>query len=125
MQCAACNSMGRDYNYRIVVVNVSSEKITENQVLDSTAKYDYGCGSLSPHGYAANAGPMDSPPNDVFTVRWVNALKQQQKQVFDLRARVDRSFRGEIVFVHGADKKFAVDIVAAPNQYPVPVTPKK
>lgn len=112
--------IARDYYYRVVVVNLSQERITENQVLDSTDEYNYGAGIMSPSGYANNAGPMSSRPNDVFTVRWKDAQGQTREQKFDLRKRVKRSFKGEIVFVYQADKTFKVEVVHPPERYPIP-----
>jgi hypothetical protein len=63
---------------------------------------------------------MSSPPDDVFTVKWKDDRKQPQEQKFDLRGRVKRGFKGEIVFVYGADRKFTVEIVQPPNRYPIP-----
>lgn len=117
---SSCQMIARDYYYRVVVVNISQERITENQVLDSTDEYNYGAGVMSPAGYANNAGPMSSPPNDVFTVRWKNAQGQAQEQKFDLRQRMKRSFKGEIVFVYQADETFKVEIVHPPERYPIP-----
>ncbi len=81
-------------------MNLSQEKITENQIFDSSGEYNYGCGNSVPSGYAANAGPMESSPNDVFTVRWKDAQGQAHEQKFDLRQRVKPNFKGEIVFVY-------------------------
>lgn len=117
---SGCQMIARDYNYQIVVVNLSQERVTETQVLDSTDEYNYGGGILSPSGYKANMGPMSSPPNDVFIVRWKDAQGKAQEQKFDLRERVKRSFKGEIVFVYKADRAFAVEIVNPPERYPIP-----
>src|SRR5690242_4693474 len=100
---SGCKMIARDYHYQIVAVNLSHDRITETQVLDGTDEHDYGCGNLVPSGYAANAGPMSSPPNDKFTVRWKDARGQVHEQKFDLRERVKRNFKGEIVFVYQAD----------------------
>jgi hypothetical protein len=117
---SGCQMIARDYYFRIVVVNLGQERITENQVLDSTDEYNYGAGIMSPSNYANNAGPMSSPPNDVFTVRWKDAQGQKQEQKFDLRERVKRNFKGEIVFVYKADKTLKVEIVNPPERYPIP-----
>jgi hypothetical protein len=117
---SGCQMIAHDYNYQIVVVNLSQERVTETQVLDSTDEYNYGGGILSPSGYKANMGPMSSPPNDVFIVRWKDAQGKAQEQKFDLRERVKRSFKGEIVFVYKANKVFAVEIVNPPERYPIP-----
>jgi len=117
---SGCQMIARDYHYRIVVVNLSQERIVETQVLDSTDEYNYGAGSMSPSGYANNAGPMETPPNDVFIVRWKDAQGQAQEQKFDLRQRVKRNFKGEIVFVYNSDGKFTVEIVNPPDRYPIP-----
>jgi hypothetical protein len=117
---SGCQMIARDYNYQIVVVNLSQERVTETQVLDSTDEYNYGGGILSPSGYKANMGPMSSPPNDLFIVRWKDAQGKAQEQKFDLRERVKRSFKGEIVFVYREDKAFAVEIVNPPGRYPIP-----
>jgi hypothetical protein len=63
---------------------------------------------------------METAPNDVFTVRWKGAQGQMQEQKFDLRERVQRSFKGEIVFVYQADNTFKVEIVHPPERYPIP-----
>jgi hypothetical protein len=110
----------RQYNYKIVVANVSSEKVFENEIIDSADEYNYGAGIMSPAGYANNAGPMSSPPNDVFTVRWKDAAGRAHEQRCDLRERVKRNFKGEIVFVYKADKAFHVEIVHPPARYPIP-----
>lgn len=117
---SACQMIARDYHYKIVVVNLSQERITETQVLDSTDEYNYGGGILSPSGYKANMGPMSSPPNDVFIVRWRDYQGDKHEQKFDLRERVKRSFKGEIVFVYGQSNTFAVQIVDPPSRYPIP-----
>jgi hypothetical protein len=56
----------------------------------------------------------------VFTVRWKDAQGQKQEQKFDLRERVKRNFKGEIVFVYKADKTLKVEIVNPPERYPIP-----
>jgi hypothetical protein len=112
--------IAREYHYRVVVVNLSQEKITENQIFDSSDEYNYGCGNSVPSGYAANAGPMETAPNDVFTVRRKDARGQAHEQKFDLRKRVKRNFKGEIVFVYQADKTFKVEVVNPPERYPIP-----
>ncbi len=117
---SGCQMIARDYYYRIVLVNLSQEKITETRVLDSSGEYNYGCGNLVPSGYAANAGPMETAPNDVFTVRWKDGKGHEHQQIFDLRERVKRTFKGEIVFIHGVDKKFTVETFASQRQYPIP-----
>lgn len=108
------------YDFSVVVVNLSQSEIDENKVIDGTNQYNYGAGVLVSSGYANNAGPMSSPPDDVFTVKWKDDRKQPQEQKFDLRGRVKRGFKGEIVFVYGADRKFTVEVVNPPNRYPIP-----
>jgi hypothetical protein len=117
---SGCQMIARDYYYRILVVNLSEERITETQVLDSTDEYNYGGGIVIPSSAKINAGPMSSNPNDVFTVRWKDAQGNPHEQKFDLRKRVKRSFKGEIVFVYQADKTFKVEIVHPPERYPIP-----
>jgi hypothetical protein len=112
--------IAREFHYRVVLVNLSKEQIPESQVLESTDTYRYGGGILSPSGYSAHAGPMETPPNDVFMVRWKDARGNAHEQKFDLRERVKRSFTGEIVFVYRADKTFTVEIVHPPMRYPIP-----
>ncbi|MEY4940287.1 MAG: hypothetical protein RIQ93_2022 [Verrucomicrobiota bacterium] len=116
--------MARTYSYRIVVVNLGDERITENRIFDSSGEYNYGCGNIGQSGYAANAGPMETAPNDVFTVRWKDSEKREREEKFDLRERVKSSFKGEIVFVYGSDNKLAVQIWDSPKQYPIPPRPK-
>jgi hypothetical protein len=118
---SGCQMIARDYRYQIVTVNLSQERITETHILDSTDEYDYGCGNLVPSGYANNAGPMSSPPNDVFTVRWKDTQGKAHEQKFDLRERLKRNFKGEIVFVYQAHKTFTFEIVEPPARYPIPV----
>jgi hypothetical protein len=108
----------------VVVVNLGEERITENRIFDSSGEYNYGCGNIGPTGYKANAGPMETAPNDVFTVRWKDEQQREQEQKFDLRERVKRSFKGEIVLVYGADSKLIVEIWDPPKQYPLPPRPK-
>jgi hypothetical protein len=115
-----CHTITRLYDFEIAVVNLSKYEITENKVIDGTERYNYGAGILVPSSYAGNAGPMESPPDDVFTVKWKDDRKQPQEQKFDLRGRVKRGFKGEIVFVYGADRKFTVEVVNPPNRYPIP-----
>ena len=117
---SGCQMIAREYHYRILIVNLSAERITETQVLDGKDEYNYGGGTVSPSVSAGNAGPMETPPNDVFIVRWKDAQRQAHEQKFDLRKRVNRSFKGEIVFVYKADKAFAVEIVNPPDRYPIP-----
>jgi hypothetical protein len=117
---SGCQMIARDYYYRIIVVNLSQEKITENRIFDSSGEYNYGCGTSVPSGYASNAGPMETIPNDEFTVSWKDAQGQAHEQKFDLRKRVKRNFKGEIVFVYKADKIFGVEIVNPPDRYPIP-----
>jgi hypothetical protein len=117
---SGCQMIAREYHYRVVLVNLSKEQIPESQVLESTDTYRYGGGILAPSGYSAHAGPMETAPNDVFIVRWKDAQGQAHERMFDLRERVKRSFKGEIVFVYGTDKTFAVEIVHPPERYPIP-----
>ncbi|MCX6934318.1 MAG: hypothetical protein NTZ29_16810 [Verrucomicrobia bacterium] len=117
---SGCQMIAREYRYRVVLVNLSQNVIPESQVLDSTDTYRYGGGVLIPSGYSAHAGPMETSPNDVFIVRWKDAQGQAHEQKFDLRERVKRSFKGEIVFVYKAEKAFAVEIVNPPDRYPIP-----
>jgi hypothetical protein len=117
---SGCQMIAREYHYRVVLVNLSPNQIPESQVLDNTDTYRYGGGVLVPSGYSAHAGPMETPPNDVFIVRWKDAQGRAHEQKFDLRERVKRSFNGEIVFVYKADKVFAVEIVNPPDRYPIP-----
>lgn len=117
---SSCQMIGRDYHYRVVLVNLSQNVIPESQVLDGTGKYRYGGGILIASGYSAHAGPMETAPNDVFTVHWKDQQRVSHEQKFDLRKRVKPSFEGEIVFVYGANKTFAVEIVDPPNRYPIP-----
>jgi hypothetical protein len=53
-------------------------------------------------------------------VRWKDAQDQAHEQKFDLRKRVKRNFKGEIVFVYQADKTLKVEIVNPPDRYPIP-----
>lgn len=117
---SGCQMIAREYHYRILVVNLSAERITETRILDSTDQYNYGGGVISPSISKGNAGPMETPPNDVFIVRWKDAQGRAQEQKFDLRQRVKRSFKGEIVFVYQADKTFTAEIVHPPERYPIP-----
>ena len=117
--------LARDYHYRIVTVNLSHERITDAQIFDSTMEINYGGGILGPSGYKADAGPMSSPPNDVFTVRWKDAGGKSHEQKFDLRKRVERSFQGEVVFVYDAERSFRAEIVNPPQRYPIPDQRKK
>jgi hypothetical protein len=119
-----CHSMARTYPYRVVVVNVGSENITENRIFDSSGEYNYGCGNIGPSGYAANAGPMETAPNDVFTVRWKDGQKREREQTFDLRQQVKRDFKGEIVFIYGKDNNLTVEVFELQRQYPIPPRPK-
>lgn len=119
-----CNSMARTYAYRIVVVNVGDERITENRIFDSSGKYNYGCGNIGPSGYAANAGPMETAPDDVFTVRWKDSEKREREQKFDLRERVKRGFKGEIVFIYGKSSTLTVEVFQSQREYPIPPRPK-
>ncbi len=114
---SGCQMAARDFHYQIVVLNLSQERITETQVLDSTDEYNYGGGTISPKVYKVNTGPMSSPPNDVFGLRWKDAQGRTQEQKFDLRERVKRRFKGEIVFVHGPDMKFSVLIFKKQDEY--------
>lgn len=63
---------------------------------------------------------METPPNDVFIVRWKDAQGKAHEQRFDLRERVKRSFKGEIVFVYQADKTFKAEVVNPPERYLIP-----
>lgn len=117
---SGCQMIAREYHYRVVLVNLSQSVIPESQVLDSTDTYRYGGGILNPSGYSAHAGPMETAPSDVFIVRWKDAQGQAHEQKFDLRERVKRSFKGEIVFVYQADKTFKVEVVNPPERYPIP-----
>lgn len=117
---SGCQMIARDYYYRILVVNLSEMPITETQILDSTDEYNYGGGTVISSSAKINAGPMSSGPNDVFTVRWRDAQGQAQEQRYDLRERVNRNFKGEIVFVYRADKTLSVEIVQPPQRYPIP-----
>ncbi len=116
----ACQMIAREYHYRVVLVNLSQSVIPESQVLDSTNNYRYGGGIIVPSGYSAHAGPMETPPNDVFIVRWKDAQGKAHERKFDLRQRVQRSFRGEIVFVYRTDETFSAEIVHPPERYPIP-----
>jgi hypothetical protein len=75
---------------------------------------------LGPSNYKSDSGPIPSPPNDLFTVTWQDDKKQPHEQKFDLRGRVKRGFKGDVVFVYRADRKFTVEVVYAPKRYPVP-----
>lgn len=118
-----CNTMTRTYHYRVVVANLGDQIVTANRVFDSTGEYNYGCGHIGPAGYKTNAGPMETAPNDVFTVRWTDEQQREHEQKFDLRNAVKRHFKGEIVFVYGPDNKLAVEIWDPPHQYPIPPRP--
>ena len=117
---SGCQMIAREYHYRVVLVNLSKEQIPESQVLESTDTYRYGGGILSPSGYSAHAGPMETAPNDVFIVRWKDAQGQTHERNVDLRNRVKRSFKGEIVFVYSRDQTFTVEVVDPPERYPIP-----
>jgi hypothetical protein len=117
---SGCQMIARDYYYQVVIVNLSSAEIDENRVIDSSGEHNYGSGYIGPSGYKANAGPMETVPNDVFIVRWKDAQGQAHEQKFDLRKRVKRNFKGEIVFVYQADKTFKVEVVNPPERYPIP-----
>lgn len=112
--------LARDYRYHIVIVNLSDERISDIQIFDSTQKFNYGGGYLVSLGYKSNAGPQSTPPNDVFTVRWLDAGNEARQQEFDLTKQIKTSFRGEIVFVFGEDKTFSVEIMNPPKRYPIP-----
>jgi hypothetical protein len=115
---SSCQMIAREYHYRILIVNLSTAEITETQVLDSKDEYNYGGGIVIPSASKGNAGPMETPPNDNFIVRWRDAQGLAHEQKFDLRKRVKRSFKGEIVFVYQADKTFKVEVVNPPERYP-------
>jgi hypothetical protein len=116
----ACQIIAGDYDFRVVVVNLGSREVTEVQVIDGSGKNDYGGGILVPSGYKANAGPMSSPPNDIFMVRWKDSQNQDRLQKFDLRRRLKRNFDGEIVFIHGEDEKFTVEVFDQQRGYEMP-----
>jgi hypothetical protein len=120
----ACQMIARDYDFRVVVVNLSRTEITENQIIDSTDEYNYGCGILVPSGYAAINGPMSSAPNDIFTVRWKDPARRQHEQKLDLRERMKSNFSGEIVFIYGTDGQFTVEVFDQQRAYPMPPLPK-
>jgi len=117
---SCCQMIAHDYHYRIVQVNLSQKEIPETQVVDSTDTYRYGGGVLIASGYSAHAGPMNTPPDDVFILRWKDDQGKAHEQKFDLRDRVKRNFKGEIVFVYKADKTFTVEVVSPPERYPIP-----
>jgi hypothetical protein len=60
----------------------------------------------------------------VFTVRWKDDRGKAHKQKCDLRERVKRGFKGEVVFVYGTNGKFTVEIVESPQRYPIPQRPQ-
>lgn len=120
----ACTLAAKSFPYRVIVVNLSNETIEGNKVIDSSGSSNYGGGIVVSYGYKCDAGPMDTPPNDIFTVRWTDEKKATHEQKFDLREKVKRGFKGEIVFVYGADRKFSVEICAEQRQYPIPQKPK-
>jgi hypothetical protein len=115
-----CQMTARDYYYRILVVNLSQEQITETQVLDSADRYDYGGGIVISSSAKIHAGPMSSPPNDEFTVRWKDARGHPHEQKFDLRERVKRGFEGDLAFVYRVDQTLAVEVVHPPARFPIP-----
>jgi hypothetical protein len=115
-----CQVLAREYHYRVVLVNLSTEVIPESRVLESTDTYRYGGGVVPVSGYSAHAGPMETAPNDIFTLRWKDGQGRDHEQKFDLRKRVERSFKGEIVFVYKPDKTFTVEIVQPPARYAIP-----
>jgi hypothetical protein len=117
---SGCQIIAREYHYRVVLVNISESVVLESEVTDGTDAYRYGGGILSPSGYSAHAGPMETAPNESFIVRWKDAEGRVHEQRFDLRERVKRGFKGEIVFVYKADKAFHVEIVHPPARYPIP-----
>jgi len=120
---SGCNSMARSYPYRVVVVNLSQEPITENRVLDSSGKYNYGVGNVGLLGYKVIAGPMQTSPSDEFTVTWKDSQQRVHTQKIDVRSRVRSNFKGELVFVFGADRKFTVEIYESHREYPMPRRP--
>lgn len=63
---------------------------------------------------------METAPNHIFIVRWKDAHGAAHEQKFDLRKKVKRSFKGEIVFVYQADRTFNVEVVNPPDRYPIP-----
>ncbi len=110
----------RYYDYKVVMVNLSQETVVESRVLEGSGRYSYGGGILVPAGYSSHAGPMETPPNDVFVLRWKDSQGAQHEERFDLRSRVKSSFKGEIVFVFGPTRNFDVEVVERPNRYPIP-----
>ena len=120
----ACTLGAKSYPYRVIVVNLSNDTISGNQILDSSGKCNYGGGIVGPYVYKCDAGPMETAPNDIFTVRWTDEKKATHEQKFDLREKVKRSFKGEIVFIFDAERKFSVEICAEHGQYPIPQKPK-
>lgn len=114
----SCSQLiARDYHYQIVIVNLSQKEVAEVQILDSTGEYGYGGGIISPNVYKVNTGPMSSPPNDDFVLRWKDLQGQAHEQKFDLRQRVKRRFNGEIVFVYQSDMTFIVKIFKIQDEY--------
>ena len=102
------------------MVNLSKETVVESKILERSGRYSYGGGILIPAGYSSNAGPMETPPNDIFILIWKDSNGVRHEDRFDLRSRVKSSFKGEIVFVFGQTSKFDVEIVERPNRYPIP-----
>jgi len=117
---SGCQMVAGNYPYEVIVVNHSNTAIDENRVFDSSGEFNYGCGYIGPSGYKSNAGPMETAPNDLFVVRWRDAQGLAHEQKLDLRKRVKSSFKGELVFVYRVDGKFTVEIVNAPDRYPIP-----
>jgi hypothetical protein len=119
-----CTVVQARFHYRVVVANHSEAAMHSASVIDSSGRYDYGVGFVAPLSYKANAGPMETAPNDEFILRWLDASQKVHEQRVDLRSRIRNNFKGELVFIYGPDGKVSVESNEHQGRYRISPNPQ-
>lgn len=86
------------YDYNISAKNIGETKL-RNVTITSDKGLWHGTGYLNKGAVKTLGGYKSWPPNGVYTIVVETMDKQASKAVVDLQDKIEKDFRGEIVFL--------------------------
>jgi hypothetical protein len=103
------------YDYAVVLLNVGTSELNEPRVISASGLEISGV-FLRPAVPRINAGPMNHPPNDIFTVTWKNESGESFSRSVDLRKHISRYFGQEMIFQMDAEGNLNCKLSMRPSR---------
>jgi hypothetical protein len=94
----ACSIFTLYYDYSVNAKNVGKKMIDDVEI-ESSSGFWHGTGYLSGNAMKGLGGLQSVPPDDIYTIIVERRNQMPIKKVIDLRDKVKKSFRGDMIFV--------------------------